>query len=1061
MKRFVPPPLPVDVDVDVDVLAFPWKKFGGVYPAGRVGKHCAERRCTSHTYDWRARPGSPENTHRVVPAATMTLTDALSRQFGGDAMLVGYAMYTADGALVPSAPRVNKPGLEWVEKQGYRLFYTCLFADIDNPPLPGHKEHGPWTPELVARRQHLWNTVPALRTAGRYVSAGGWRIVQPLAEPVPIDSSEDHLLDWHDELRAAGIELDPRCRDWTRLYRAPYAVRDGAIYCIEAPEVGRMVPIIRPTPSKRAVAARRSASRSRPAFEMPSGFAASLPPDWPAARVACVAEAVRGVETSWHDLFLTLAGALLDRGVSPAHVPAICGAVSAATGKDSRTDDRIEGAQTTVACAASGTPYTGDVALKARWPRVADALDRVVGSVALARLARAHAVPVREAVDLDEARAIFAKELEDPYGPLMIEAPPGTGKTRAGVERVRRLPVITEDRAAPGSRWAWSVPDHDLGIEVVKTAQSLGVPVARILSPLAHRQPDGTPTCVFHEAASHLVAGGQSVEREFCQGRGKQPCDRAARCPAREGYEGDPRANLVVGPHAMLGALDAYAGPMGTLVIDEPGEVVRSEVITIDALDAAARYLDAFAERYRAAVSPALLALRAWVAERAPVDEVTSVESAIATAAGAVPFELVAAVIDPESTDDLGAAVVSAARDAILPDAPSKAPPIRWAQMSMARRSPGRAAELGTASRVLDLLWRCLTAAVPPALRVEGQGDERRGVITRVDDAFANANRRVGPVVTLDANAGLRAPAVERVIGYAPRMVSIRVTDRAPVRRTVIACASANQRTWLPSGVPVWGSGLLGAVRAMIAWANEGGATRSLAVFTWAAIEAAIAHAVDPSAGAPLARWKERGLPRHALDAARGALAPVLAAFPGEIRTGHYFDLRGKNVYADCDASVTLGDPRPNLGAARDACAFLGLDSDGYLDARAAAELEQAHGRLRTINREAPGRMGHFGSVLPGGWAGAPVDFREAPTGRPRTAAAMTAEEFAAARATLGLGVREMARALRCSPQSVMRWEKGEGDGSSVPAKMADEVARAVAALVASVPETSNQRVSR
>ena len=1054
----------IGVNLDTPILVLPKKLFGGVdrgacgEDPGKPGDRCAERGCKWHTYDWRAKPGSSSNTHRIRPAATLALRDALTRTFRTDAMLVGYAVYTADGALVTNAPRVNKGGLAWMEREGYRLKFNCLFADIDNPPLPGQKAHGPWTPDLRARQRELWETVPALQTAGCYFGGGGWRAVQPLTEPAPIELAEGYLLDWQDELRAAGVDVDVRCKDWTRLYRAPYALRDGTIYCLEPPQLDRMVPVTRPAPTRRTTTPRARAGSPRPTFTMPEGFAEAPPSDWPSARVARVATAVRQVATNWHDLFLALAGALLDRGVAPRDVPALCGAVSIATGADDRTGDRVDSARSTVACAAGGAPYTGDAALRSRWPEVAAALDQAAGSVATARLRRAHAAPTLPVVDLDAARTEIATQFDLLTGdtalpPTMIKAPPGTGKTRGGVGCAQKLKAITSKQdVADGNRWAWSVPDHELGTEVVATARDLGVPVARILSPLAHRT-NGAPTCIHHEAATPLVAGGQSVEREFCEGRGKQPCERAATCPARDGYEGDRHANLVVGPHALIGALDAYAGTNGLLVIDEPGEVVRNDVVTLDNLDTALRYLDAFVDVYQGAIGPALAALRAWVATDAPADETVLLEDAIRRSAQGLPVEALASAVDPETApENLGDAVLDAAKKAIAEDARSKAPPIRWSQMAVARRSPGRAAELGAASRVLDLLWRCLHApkSARPILRVEGQGEDRRAVLTRLDEAFVHANLRQGPVVTLDANADLRAPAVAKVLGFEPTLVSLRVKDRAPVSRTVIACATATQRAWLPGGVPDWHGGILGAVRTMVAWANEDRTTRSLAVFTWAAIEAALAHAWEPTAEEPLAFWKGRGLPRRSLDHAREILAPILRGFRGALRTGHYFDLRGKNTFADCDACFTLGDPRPNLGAARDTCGFLGLLDEGYLDARAAAELEQAHGRLRTIQRTSPARMGHYGSVLPGGWAGASVEFREAVGGRPRVVAAMAADEFIAARLQLGMGVREFARALGRSPSSVVRWEKGEGDGGGIPEK----IAAAVRALVLSVPET-------
>jgi hypothetical protein len=52
------------------------------------------------------------------------------------------------------------------------------------------------------------------------------------------------------------------------------------------------------------------------------------------AGVDAVAAAVRAVDTEWHELFLAVAGALLEVGVEPEYVPALCGAISDATGAD-------------------------------------------------------------------------------------------------------------------------------------------------------------------------------------------------------------------------------------------------------------------------------------------------------------------------------------------------------------------------------------------------------------------------------------------------------------------------------------------------------------------------------------------------------------------------------------------------------------------------------------------------------------------------------------------------------------------------------------------------------
>jgi len=129
---------------------------------------------------------------------------------------------------------------------------------------------------------------------------------------------------------------------------------------------------------------------------------------------------------------------------------------------------------------------------------------------------------------------------------------------------------------------------------------------------------------------------------------------------------------------------------------------------------------------------------------------------------------------------------------------------------------------------------------------------------------------------------------------------------------------------------------------------------------------------------------------------------------------------------ADCDATVTLMDPRPNLGVERVKAAYLGLDVEGRLDALAGAELGQAHGRLRTVHRTRPGRQLHVGTVAPSGWQGRAVDVRVLPAGRPaRAEGVVGAAEVLAARTALGLTAEALAGLLGVSRKTVQRYESG------------------------------------
>lgn len=278
-------------------------------------------------------------------------------------------------------------------------------------------------------------------------------------------------------------------------------------------------------------------------------------------------------------------------------------------------------------------------------------------------------------------------------------------------------------------------------------------------------------------------------------------------------------------------------------------------------------------------------------------------------------------------------------------------------------------------------------------------------------------------------------------------LVELALVDGCPVDRTVLACPTATRTRWLPRGLPDFDAGIVGAVRAAVAWACEQD-TATLVFVSWHAITVCIEAARAPELSPDLlSEARTLRLSRPQLDRARELLSPILAAFKGEVHTAYFGALKGLDHLRAMDALVTLGDPRPNLAHETDRAIWAGTDPEGRLDALAAAELDQAHGRLRTVHRERPARALHVGAIVPASWIGRDVSVRRLATGRPRTVAAMTAEAFAAARTTVGLSLRDMGRALSVGPETVRRYESGE---RSIP----DAVARAVLALVPAVPET-------
>lgn len=1041
---------PLDTPLDTPLYLIRDTYLRGVEPPGtRKPKHvCAKLRCDGerHTYDWRRPPGSPENTHRIAPALEQTtLRAGLATAFDEDVLFLSYALMR-DGALLTRQPRICKGALPWLRAEGFEVVTTAFLADVDNP---GHAEKkGHWNDELRSRFFDLRERAPSLGTAAIYFSPQGYRVIQPLAAPVPVDQAEPMLRAWLAQLRDEGCDPSVmEAKDWTRLQRVPFCVRDGKRITSEWMDTSRCVAITPPPAPTVRARPRRQRITGVPS-EVPE-FSKALPADWTPMRVRLVADAVRRVESEWHRLFLALAGALLERGVDAAFIPAICEAVSLATGTDDRTEDRVLGAMSTVAKAASGQKVTGDDGLRAGWPTVADALDETTPTGALARVAREIGSPTTALVSAEEAYALITRALAGNdaafYGPGAIASDPGTGKTNAVIERARRLPLIT-DRAAPGARMALAGVTNNLTMQI---RAEMPDRVARVFGPLSHIGPGGEYTCIHRECAQALVNGGQSLEWEFCKGRGKSPCALAETCTAREGFEGPRNANLVVGPHELVHALDGYAGKAGLLVIDEPPALVRTEVLSVLDMDSATRFLDAFVERYVAAIAPALLALAAWVRELAPADATVPLPEAIARAINAVPTEVLEAsgIHFERPADELAEEVLASARAAILGSAKSKAPPIQALHMGIARRSPGRAAELGRASRVLDLLWRGLTAAQPHTLRVTA---DRAAALTGIDPRYAAALGREGPVVILDAGAALHLPAVEKLLGHRPWLLDLRVEDGGAVERTQIVTSKATSSSWMPRRHPDWkGGGFLRALGAAIAWANES-PVATLVIVTWRTLELAILHTLDPSDEAVVDEWQGKKLPAALLAEGRAAIAPILADFCGEILTGHFWSLRGLNRFARADALVTLGDPRENLGAVEDQAAFLGLDADGRLDELAGAELAQDHGRMRLVHREGPARLLHVGAVVDPTWRGRPVQLRELPVGRPPGRAAMPGEDLRRLREAAGASLRYAAAVAGVSKSALERMESG-----AVPVSAA--VVARLQGLVRGVPLTPIQ----
>jgi len=163
------------------------------------------------------RDGKPVALHR-----SPRLLEALETKYDTDAHFVPYSLKKR-----PDCPRLNK-GVHVNEETGYikilrdHVLFSVLVVDVDTP------EHENATQAWVQSQISILDETPWGDTAGWYMTRGGYRVIWHLPKPLPPGPYIRTLLGLVSKLHAKGIEAD-RLKDWTRVYRLPYVLRDGQL----------------------------------------------------------------------------------------------------------------------------------------------------------------------------------------------------------------------------------------------------------------------------------------------------------------------------------------------------------------------------------------------------------------------------------------------------------------------------------------------------------------------------------------------------------------------------------------------------------------------------------------------------------------------------------------------------------------------------------------------------------------------------------------------------------------------------------------------------------------
>lgn len=161
-----------------------------------------------------AGPGDAE-----VEALTLNTGDKAfwETKYDTDALFVQYHTPGSDVQL-----RLTKAGGEFLRQNmpDATPIVCWLAIDVDNP---GHAE---WTPEAREAAISTLIALPEFETAGFYFTQRGYRLVWPLAKPLPFYLYESYLAQFHEYLRSYGLDPDPAAIDWTRLFRVPHGTRE-------------------------------------------------------------------------------------------------------------------------------------------------------------------------------------------------------------------------------------------------------------------------------------------------------------------------------------------------------------------------------------------------------------------------------------------------------------------------------------------------------------------------------------------------------------------------------------------------------------------------------------------------------------------------------------------------------------------------------------------------------------------------------------------------------------------------------------------------------------------
>lgn len=151
---------------------------------------------------------NPNEAGGVPQLELMTLREALETKWETDAHFVAY----------------NTEGSRYRKAMASRgtVKTNILVFDCDNP------DHERWhsTDEVIRWFDIVVEIVPHFFCV--YTTRSGGRIILKLPKALDVRQAEIAHKNLVQDFIAKGLNVDAQCSDWTRLFRLPYVVRDGA-----------------------------------------------------------------------------------------------------------------------------------------------------------------------------------------------------------------------------------------------------------------------------------------------------------------------------------------------------------------------------------------------------------------------------------------------------------------------------------------------------------------------------------------------------------------------------------------------------------------------------------------------------------------------------------------------------------------------------------------------------------------------------------------------------------------------------------------------------------------